>query len=497
MINYNKMKKKFREHFKPAHENLPKETFRILRSELEKIQDTVGSHPSESGGLLLGNRDDFVIRRFVFDENAITSGASYTPDIKFLNRVMNEALETNGYRFLGMVHSHPVNYYQLSGHWGDLGYIERIFNAMPALDHILVPIVQSAADTGEFKIYPYIAYRGDADNYIMAEMEIVEDNSCGNAEDKNHKMNMKSTKRTILSGLEDTSRIESALDLPLMAETTITVVGIGGILGGIEDLVRSGVKKIIAIDFDTVSHSNLTTQGYYLEDVGLPKVVAAERLMKRINPHIDFVGINADFTKLPKERLEWIISHTDFWMFMCDQFEPHALGNKILMNHPKPAVFAGMYDKGQACEVFFYIPEGKGKTPACYRCAMESRYAFFEKGGTKPKTLYGSTIIHSHYLNSVIGMLVCAIINRNTEGFTFSDWFQGEFPHNFVQIRLNPKYSNAKGNLFERTYPNVIGNEQGSFALDALWRHVSIVHPSNGDDHSCPDCCSIIHEFVK
>jgi hypothetical protein len=40
------------------------------------------------------------------------------------------------------------------------------------------------------------------------------------------------------------------------------------------------------IDFDAVDVTNVTTQGYFAEDVGQPKVVAAERAIRQLDPSV-------------------------------------------------------------------------------------------------------------------------------------------------------------------------------------------------------------------
>ncbi len=66
----------------------------------------------------------------------------------------------------------------------------------------------------------------------------------------------------------------------------IAVFGVGGVGGYVvEALVRSGIGAIDLIDNDTVSLSNLNRQIIATYDtIGMPKVDAAERRIKSINP---------------------------------------------------------------------------------------------------------------------------------------------------------------------------------------------------------------------
>lgn len=158
---------------KPNHLN----RFRITPEAHTEIVNSVGSERSESGGILLGSRDDFVVRKYVHDPYGARSGGSYDPDIDFLNKVVTDNWESDGLAFLGFVHSHPRGVSRLSGNYGngigDLGYIERIMEFMPGLESFLCPIVYSSYDGKEFKLHTYIADRGAVGDYYEATIEFV------------------------------------------------------------------------------------------------------------------------------------------------------------------------------------------------------------------------------------------------------------------------------------------------------------------------------------
>jgi len=67
-------------------------------------------------------------------------------------------------------------------------------------------------------------------------------------------------------------------------------VGIAG-LGGLGsncavNLVRAGFRKIKIADFDSIDHTNLNRQFYFLDQVGLPKTKALKVNLERINPEL-------------------------------------------------------------------------------------------------------------------------------------------------------------------------------------------------------------------
>ena len=90
----------------------------------------------------------------------------------------------------------------------------------------------------------------------------------------------------------------------ILAQSTITVIGCGG-LGGfiIEGLARSGVGKVRLVDFDTFDVSNLNRQLFSTEAaVGASKLEQAVARVRVVNStvQIDAVEIRADLDNLPE-----------------------------------------------------------------------------------------------------------------------------------------------------------------------------------------------------
>lgn len=80
----------------------------------------------------------------------------------------------------------------------------------------------------------------------------------------------------------------------------IQIIGCGAIGSHVaEQLVRLGCTNIHLWDFDKVEPKNITNQMFFNEDIGLPKVEAVERMMKRINPNVQVTkhlnGIKAPY----------------------------------------------------------------------------------------------------------------------------------------------------------------------------------------------------------
>ena len=73
-----------------------------------------------------------------------------------------------------------------------------------------------------------------------------------------------------------------------LARASVAVYGLGGVGGAAAmDLVRAGVGRIVALDFDEVRDSNLNRLYFaYREDIGKPKALVFAERAKAVNPDI-------------------------------------------------------------------------------------------------------------------------------------------------------------------------------------------------------------------
>jgi len=446
------------------------EPFVITESAYAEIVRTVGSRRAESGGILLGSREDYVVQKFVFDPHGSMSAGAYDPDVNFLNKIVKKEWKENELAFLGFIHSHPRGMSRLSGDYGgntgDVGYMKAIFKAMPTLEKFLVPILHSPADGGELNLFPYIALRGQEENYFTGQLRIVHDH------DHSRIVNPR-----IDSYQLDGSRLQGSVDLNRMKHAHVTCVGVGGANGICESLVRSGLTNINLVDFDTVDASNLTTQGFFIDDIGKLKVDALKERLLRINPNIDVRSFPVDFTKIDTADMKQLMKQTDLLLMMTDDFHVQAFGNKIALQYQVPAVFAMMYAKARAAEISFMIP---GVTPSCHRCAVSSRYdAYLNKGYKNEVTSVGSTHFHTGYLNNSIGLLALAILHNEIDDVEFSRWFGKRWEQNLVQLRLSP-FTDS------RLFNQLTHQDDRLRFFDAVWQHIYPDAPPHAEQ--CPDC---------
>lgn len=146
--------------------------------------------------------------------------------------------------------------------------------------------------------------------------------------------------------------------------TSCAVIFGCGALGSIiaTILVRAGVGRVRIIDRDFIEYHNLARQALFdEEDIKnqLPKAVAAERHLRKINSSIDIEGIVADvnFTNIEK-----FIIDANVILDGLDNFETRGLINDASLKNNIPWIYGGAVSaSGMTMNI---IPH---KTP-CLRC---------------------------------------------------------------------------------------------------------------------------------
>ncbi|MCE4615291.1 MAG: ThiF family adenylyltransferase [Desulfurococcales archaeon] len=137
-----------------------------------------------------------------------------------------------------------------------------------------------------------------------------------------------------------------------------------GALGSVisEILVRLGVRKFRIIDFDFIEPSNYPrTQSIgLLDSLGrIPKVIACESLLRRINPFVEIESIYGWISPLNAESL---VDGIDIVMDGLDNLKTRSFISRAAWVKDVPYIYSGVSD-------YYYnvIPLIPGKTP-CFDC---------------------------------------------------------------------------------------------------------------------------------
>ncbi len=152
-----------------------------------------------------------------------------------------------------------------------------------------------------------------------------------------------------------------------LGNSSVVIIGCGA-LGTIiaTILVRAGLGKVRIIDRDFIEYHNLQRQVLFNEDDiknKLPKAIAAERHLKKVNSSIEIEGIVADVNYTNIERF---ICDADVVLDGLDNLETRFLINDACLKHKIPWVYGGaIASSGMTMSI---IP---GNTP-CFRCLWAS-----------------------------------------------------------------------------------------------------------------------------
>ncbi|GGG19754.1 hypothetical protein GCM10011344_20580 [Dokdonia pacifica] len=291
----------------------------------------------------------------------------------------------------------------------------------------------------------------------------------------------------------DFSRIEHAFDISILQNSHIVIVGIGGSYNLIINIIRSGVGKITTLDFDVVEQKNIPRQGYDQSDVGKYKVDALASKVKAINPNIIYEGITQNFLSMPSDELDRIFGSADILLFLTDSFEAQSFGNIIALDYNKPALWGGWYAHSRTAEIVYQVPQF---TPSCFRCAVSPRYKANEKEEVQISS-NANTIFHSELLDSMIGMLVMAILHRNYEGddkesaLLFRSLCDDDrvIRHTLLQFKVNPRGGNP---LFDDAYGHLGKTAQ---LFTPIWQKIEPeLVPEYEED--CPDCRGMLNAQI-
>ena len=154
----------------------------------------------------------------------------------------------------------------------------------------------------------------------------------------------------------------------------VFLIGAGGIgCPALQYLAGAGVGRITVIDDDCVSLSNLQRQVLYrLDDLGKAKVVVAGKAVQRINPDVNFTGLQRRLTAADDAAL---LNGADVVLDGSDNFATRLLVNDLCVAARVPLVSAAIGQFHGQIGTFRGWEDGKPCTAASWGTRMIRRNA--------------------------------------------------------------------------------------------------------------------------
>jgi sulfur carrier protein ThiS adenylyltransferase len=118
-----------------------------------------------------------------------------------------------------------------------------------------------------------------------------------------------------------------------LAASHVSIVGCGGLGSNVAMmLVRSGVRQLTLVDFDTVEESNLNRQMFFRDQLGMPKTEALAETLRRIQPSVELHLVQHRVTE---DDLCGLVGHADVVVEAVDRAEVKAMiANVLLRERP-------------------------------------------------------------------------------------------------------------------------------------------------------------------
>lgn len=267
-----------------------------------------------------------------------------------------------------------------------------------------------------------------------------------------------------------------------LGKASVVVIGCGALGTVITDaLARAGVGKIKIIDRDFIEYHNLQRQVLFNEqDVkdGLPKAIAAERYLKKVNSEIEIEGIVADVNYANIEKL---VKGADLIMDGLDNLETRLLINDVSLKHKIPWVYGGAISaSGMTMTI---IP---GKTP-CFRCFWHSPGVSGQMATCDTAGVIGPAPLIVGALQTVEAMKILTGSNDINRDLLVIDVWRGDFSHLKVTKRadcsacrgeyefLGARFGTKATSLCGQNSVQVLNPENGGVSLEKLARRLKPV----------------------
>ena len=123
-----------------------------------------------------------------------------------------------------------------------------------------------------------------------------------------------------------------------LGSVRVGIAGAGGLGSNVPaHLVRSGIGRLVVADFDRVAPSNLNRQFYFIDQVGMKKVIALEGNLKRINPGLDIQALDI---RLNAANVGHVFEHCHIIVEALDRAQDKKMMADAFMAEPRLLVSA-------------------------------------------------------------------------------------------------------------------------------------------------------------
>ncbi len=480
---------------------------RVSKEVLDRILRTLGSMPPEQGGALGADRQTGIITQFCFDQSSRRTAGTYSPDSAKVTKII-EQWKSQGIRFCGMIHSHPISGGPSEG---DRSYAERILRAMPETlgGKMFLPIVTRDTVRKTVSVHAFLARLGKkgraeilptdfyADDRKIAEPISTVDLFRPAAEAPQQKP-VETPAITCVPVSKPVPAIfqrnASILPFEALSRRTVVVIGCGGARGFCESLARSAVGRFVLVDGDTVSESNIATQGTYTDEIGRYKTEVIAETLRRINPDVQVTELRRFLDdSLTDSALEEAIGaeqllHRPEEILLCgctDNFAAQDRTVKLALKWGVPYLAAQLYAEGRGGEVLFTYP---GLTAACPRCMLSSRYQAYADGAAETVTSEGAPIYGTERVNALKSHLALSMLLCGTESRIGKELTQ-LCDRNLVLLSFTGDCGERLGiTAFRRNLEGLDAEQRAAFPTEqTVWLAQKPDRPENGYPF-CPYC---------
>ena len=128
--------------------------------------------------------------------------------------------------------------------------------------------------------------------------------------------------------------------IPFLQKAVIGIAGAGGLGSNIAvSLTRAGIGKLVIADFDKIEPSNLNRQQFFIDQIGMPKVIALLENLNKISP---FTQYQVHEIKLDEENIPFIYKDVDIMVEAFDKAEMKTILIETWLTHfpNKPIIAA-------------------------------------------------------------------------------------------------------------------------------------------------------------